>query len=193
MSGMQEQHSQFEAAVMFIDSVVSAVCAAHLGKAASPNQATTLSSTEALLQLLLGARLADPVLLNWHARSLESFSKLLAMKPELVQAVMQKVESAAHQCSFISFLRGRSLGCACEGVKGGGGGGACQHQCMLCAPEVCVMSGLVKCVPFACWQLCYRKIYLMCIKCMQAQRLDPYSLGKPICDARPFCPEAILP
>lgn len=85
-----EQHSLFEAAVLFTDSVVSAVCSAHLSKGASPNQAATLSSTEALLQLLLGARLADPVLLNWHARSLESFSKLLAIKPELVQAVMQK-------------------------------------------------------------------------------------------------------
>ena len=88
---MQEQHSQFEAAVLFIDSVVSAVCSAHLSKGASPSQAAILSSTEALLQLLLGARFADPVLLNWHARSLESFSKLLAVKPQLVQAVMQKV------------------------------------------------------------------------------------------------------
>lgn len=115
---MQEQHSQFEAAVMFIDSVVSAVCSAHLGKGASPNQAATLSSTEALLQLLLGARFADPVLLNWHARSLESFSKLLAIKPELVQAVMQKVKSAAHPCSFISFLNGINLNCACKITEG---------------------------------------------------------------------------
>ena len=67
------------------------MCSAHLSKGASTNLAAALSSTEALLQLLLGARFADPVLLNWHARSLESFSKLLAMKPELVQAVMQKV------------------------------------------------------------------------------------------------------
>lgn len=91
LDGAQEQHSLFEAAVLFTDSVVSAVCSAHLSKGGSPNQAATLSSTEALLQLLLGARFADPVLLNWHARSLESFSKLLAVKPELVQAVMQKV------------------------------------------------------------------------------------------------------
>lgn len=103
---------------MFIDSVVSAVCSAHLGKGASPNQAATLSSTEALLQLLLGARFADPVLLNWHARSLESFSKLLAIKPELVQAVMQKVKSAAHPCSFISFLNGINLNCACKITEG---------------------------------------------------------------------------
>ena len=105
LSGLQEQHSQFEAAVLFIDSVVLAVCSAHLGKGASPNQAATLSSTQALLQLLLGARFADPVLLNWHARSLESFSKLLAMKPELVQAVMQKVESALHQHLFTLLLK----------------------------------------------------------------------------------------
>ena len=90
---MQEQHSQFEAAVLFLDSVVTAVCSAHLGQAASPSLNSTLSSTEALLQLLLGARLADPVLLNWHARSLECFSKLLARKPELVPVVMQKVSS----------------------------------------------------------------------------------------------------
>ncbi len=90
---MQEQHSQFEAAVLFLDSVVTAVCSAHLGQAASPSLNSTLSSTEALLQLLLGARLADPVLLNWHARSLECFSKLLARNPELVLAVMQKVSS----------------------------------------------------------------------------------------------------
>ena len=102
---MQEQHSQFEAAVLFIDSVVSAVCSAHLGQGASPNQAAILSSTEALLQLLLGARFADPVLLNWHARSLESFSKLLAMKPELVQAVMQKVVYTSHERPFIPFSR----------------------------------------------------------------------------------------
>ena len=101
LSGLQEQHSQFEAAVLFIDSVVSAVCSAHLGKGASPNQAATLSSTQALLQLLLGARFADPVLLNWHARSLESFSKLLAMKPELVQAVMQKVKCATQRCAHL--------------------------------------------------------------------------------------------
>ncbi|KAL3150212.1 hypothetical protein ABBQ32_000071 [Trebouxia sp. C0010 RCD-2024] len=85
-----EQHSLLEAAVLFTDSVVSAVCSAHLIKGGSLNQTATLSSTEALLQLLLGARFADPVLLNWHARSLESFSKLLAVNPELVQAVMQK-------------------------------------------------------------------------------------------------------
>lgn len=89
-TAVAEQHSQFEAAVLFLDSVVTAVCSAHLGQAASPSLNSTLSSTEALLQLLLGARLADPVLLNWHARSLECFSKLLARKPELVPAVMQK-------------------------------------------------------------------------------------------------------
>ena len=74
-----------------MDSVVAAVCSAHLGQAASPAQQSTLSSTEALLQLLLGARMADPLLLNWHARSLECFSKLLAKKPDLVPAVLQKV------------------------------------------------------------------------------------------------------
>ena len=92
VDGLQEQHSQFEAAVLFMDSVVTAVCSAHLGQANSAALNSTLSSTEALLQLLLGARLADPVLLNWHARSLECFSKLLASKPELVPAVMQKVQ-----------------------------------------------------------------------------------------------------
>ena len=93
VAGLQEQHSQFEAAVLFMDSVVTAVCSTHthLGQASSPALNSTLSSTEALLQLLLGARLADPVLLNWHARSLECFSKLLASKPGLVPAVMQKV------------------------------------------------------------------------------------------------------
>lgn len=101
VAGLQEQHSQFEAAVLFMDSVVTAVCSTHLGQASSPALNSTLSSTEALLQLLLGARLADPVLLNWHARSLECFSKLLASKPELVPAVMQKVKcptpNALHQ------------------------------------------------------------------------------------------------
>ena len=79
--------------MLFLDSVVAAVCSAHLSQAASTSAAptSTLASTEQLLQLLLGARLADPVLLNWHARSLECFSKLLARKPELVPAVMQKV------------------------------------------------------------------------------------------------------
>ena len=77
--------------MLFMDSVVTAVCSTHLGQASSPALNSTLSSTEALLQLLLGARLADPVLLNWHARSLECFSKLLASKHELVPAVMQKV------------------------------------------------------------------------------------------------------
>ena len=90
---VQELHSQFEAAVLFTDSVVAAVCSAHLGQAASPTLHSTLSSTEALLQLLLGARMADPVLLNWHARSLECFSKLLAKRPELVGAVLDKVQA----------------------------------------------------------------------------------------------------
>lgn len=89
-SPASELHSQFEAAVLFTDSVVAAVCSAHLGQAASPVLHATLSSTEALLQLLLGARMADPVLLNWHARSLECFSRLLAKKPELVGAVLDK-------------------------------------------------------------------------------------------------------
>ena len=102
---LQDVRSQFEAAVMFIDSVVSAVCSAHLTKGASPNLDATLSSTEALLQLLLGARFADPVLLNWHARSLESFSKLLARKPELVQAVMQKVCAYADADTFHSNVK----------------------------------------------------------------------------------------
>ena len=115
---MQEQHSQFEAAVLFLDSVVIAVCSAHLGQAASPSLNSTLSSTETLLQLLLGARLADPVLLNWHARSLECFSRLLARKPELVPAVMQKVHvksqssyKACSVCSVLACLSG-ALTCA---------------------------------------------------------------------------------
>ena len=89
---MQEQHSQLEAAVLFLDSVVTAVSTIHqLDQAVSPALDATFSATQALLQLLLGARFSDPILLNWHARSLECFSKVLAKKPELVLAVLQKV------------------------------------------------------------------------------------------------------
>lgn len=89
---LQEQHSQLEAAVLFLDSVVTAVSNIHqLDQAVSPQLEATFSATQALLQLLLGARFADPILLNWHARSLECFSKVLAKKPDLVLAVLQKV------------------------------------------------------------------------------------------------------
>ena len=89
---MQEQHSHLEAAVLFLDAVVTAVSTIHqLDREVSPTLDATFSATQALLQLLLGARFADPILLNWHARSLECFSKVLAKQPDMVLAVLQKV------------------------------------------------------------------------------------------------------
>ena len=86
---VQEQHSQLEAAVLFLDAVVTAVSTIHqLDREVSLD--ATFSATQALLQMLLGARFADPILLNWHARSLECFSKVLAKQPDLVLAVIQK-------------------------------------------------------------------------------------------------------
>ena len=107
MCVMQEQHSQLEAAVLFLDAVVTAVSTIHqLDRAVSPSLDATFSATQALLQMLLGARFADPILLNWQARSLECFSKVLAKQPDLVLAVIQKASPPFFYCkpAFISIL-----------------------------------------------------------------------------------------
>lgn len=52
-----------------------------------------LLQVEQLLQLLLAARLADPDILEEHAKALEGFGHFLIKRSDLVPLVIQKVGS----------------------------------------------------------------------------------------------------
>lgn len=55
------------------------------------NGSATLLQVEQLLQLLLAARLADPDILEEHAKALEGFGHFLIKRSDLVPLVIQKV------------------------------------------------------------------------------------------------------
>ena len=54
-----------------------------------------LLQVEQLLQLLLAARLADPDILEEHAKALEGFGHFLIKRSDLVPLVIQKVGGLA--------------------------------------------------------------------------------------------------
>ncbi|BDA43725.1 Exportin-5 [Coccomyxa sp. Obi] len=94
-TSIEEQQSQFEAAVVFLDSVVTQVSAAHLSDAKAGTSAADktgiLRELQALLQQLLQARMSDPMLINWHCRALEAFARCVSAFPDLMPIIMQKV------------------------------------------------------------------------------------------------------
>ena len=59
------------------------------------NGSATLVQVEQLLQLLLAARLADPDILEEHAKALEGFGHFLIKRSDLVPLVIQKVQGLA--------------------------------------------------------------------------------------------------
>eukprot|EP00891_Asterochloris_glomerata_P003358 jgi/Astpho2/3358/Aster-x1142 len=94
VAGPQPQDNQrlFKAATFFLESVVSAVSKSHIGcRPASPSEPIVLSLVEQLLQLLLAARLADPDILEEHAKALEGFGHFLIKRSDLVPLVIQKI------------------------------------------------------------------------------------------------------
>ncbi|KAK9833279.1 hypothetical protein WJX81_002345 [Elliptochloris bilobata] len=93
---VEERQSAFEAAVVFMESVLQQVCTVHLrsgrpGEQLSPTAAAVVAAGEALLQQVLGAHLpGDAGLLGSHARALEAFARLVPARPDLLPAIIQK-------------------------------------------------------------------------------------------------------